>query len=478
MKGLTLKRSLLAVSAVCVAGIGGLVNCASDEDTSVVIVTNCNLASLRATDVSEATVKTYHDTASEFLRETEQLIEAIKTECNTMNAALGLPTGATMKAACNTIAARVKAANDLIPVPDGGFPVGTVPAPWVSVRFADDCIPDPNAERTCIDGCSGKPACDQAAACPPDQRVGTCSGECTGLCFEQGVAAGSCVGACEGRTEMGFTDAGAPPQCAGVCEGTCAANAWTGNCAAGCTAGFVGLCAGTCTGVCEGAPINVQDNDAGADAGPMPPPTNADGNCKGVCRGQCSSNASGSCTARCQGAFAGGACGNCVGTCISTSQASVQDLTRCTGSCTSSKATCPGTCTGACSNSAPGFACKVGLNCDANDQCKRACRLKGLFASKCDAPPSVEVRAAGDALLLDVFTKHGPAFAKLVKEVSQLRFAVLDLADRTTGDFEKIGVVRLAAFKCVDEGKDVYRRAQANYNELVSVSKTIQGTAY
>lgn len=452
-----------------------LMHCASSEDTSVTVDTACDVGKLNATFAGEATLQAYLQTAEQFKAKASSLELRMKDVCNQLNRDLGIPEGANMRDACNTVAARVAAANKRAPDPkNGSRPV------WVAMQFKTACDPDPTAEAKCVDSCSGKPPCNVAAACPPDKLVGTCPGVCTGTCAgAAATTAQECVGECEG--EATILDAGTPLTCGAECRGTCPAARWLARCAAGCTQGFVGDCLGTCTGTCDGMPLGVlPDLDAGPEAGvDAAPPTGADGNCKGLCVGLCSANASGACTAKCTGGFAGGACPPCVGACASPGQASVAGLSTCRGTCrfVSGAATCAGSCSGGCSVGYANPACTVGLNCEADDECKRTCRLQGVMASKCVPMAEVDLRVAGDFKLYDALKKNGPAIAALFNEVSALGPALERARDRTTGNYLAIGVRRDVGLRCVEQGTATLSAGAETFRKVVSASQFIKGDA-
>lgn len=458
---------------------GGLLHCYSTEDASVAIETQCDPARL---DGTEASVTTFLRAADQFTAKTQSLSQRMTDICNQINKDLGMPVGANMRDACNSLATRIAAASKKAPDPKNG----TRPI-WVALQFQPSCENDSAAEAKCYDTCSGKPPCDVAAACPPANLVGACTATCKGYC--RGTATTDsqvCVGECEGRTSI--LDGGTPLTCNAACEGTCPAGSYLGLCETGCTAAFVGECQGTCTGKCDGMPIGPQPVDAGLgpEAGEggvdasAPPPSGADGNCKGVCDGVCSSKASGTCKAKCTGAFAGGACGPCVGSCDSAGQASVAGLSTCRGTCryNSGSAVCNGVCNGGCSVPLTNPTCTVGLTCEADTECKRSCRLEGALAAKCSAPAEVDLRVAGDYALYSVLKKNGPALAALLKEVQLLGPAVENARDRTTGDFHAVGIRRDLAFRCVERGTATITAAAKSYADVVSATQFIKGTAF
>lgn len=459
-----------------------ILNCYSDEDTSVTLDTTCSAAKLDMTNTAEATVKVYAETAAQLRDRSSALVDKFRDACNAMNRELGLPEGVEVHAACNPIAQRVADANAKAPLPPGAAfaPI------WVNIAFDETCPSDTAASAKCLDTCSGKAGCDPAATCAADKLRGTCTSECTGSCNVTGEAVacnGACVGDC--TSPDGGIDGGTPA-CQGECVGSCSAATWTARCSSGCSLGFVGTCNGVCTGSCDGVAYpspgfpDAGDGDASVDAGADAGPPPGSGTCTGTCSGTCVGEASGSCRARCTGAFSGGICTGlnaCAGTCSSGLGAAC--VTTCNGTCQQRTAQCAGSCD-KCANNAYGAdkKCEGTFNCgEANDICKSVCKLQGALAAKC-TPVPVEVRVAGDYKLQDALKKHMPQFSAAVRELNLLVTDLGGVAQRTPGEFKKIGVVLDNARLCAEATIPVYEEARAKLNEGVGASLVLRGQKF
>ena len=488
-----LSVALFIAPCLIVSGLLAL-NCAPDEDLSVAVVKDCDVARL-TTDVPEATVKVYVETANDALARAQDIEKRFLAVCNKINKDLGDTDGTTLSAACNKIAARVQKAIALTPLPPGALP-GTV-APWVAVGWEQSCTVDSHALATCEDTCSGSAPCDHDQKC--GALVGSCAA-CSGRCDTRGEKV-ACNGQCSGTCDMPAApapdsgiDGGPSPACAGECVGTCKfPTNWTGRCTTGCNAGFQGQCLGTCTGTCNGSPVgDVVDaggdtgdsgdaGEGGVEAGPVDAaaPVGADGNCAGFCKGQCSSGASGSCTTRCTGVFSGGQCtgaGNCVGVCNATATGCTAT---CTGRCTltGTGGSCAGACT-KCDGPVTNGACTGALDCPANDQCKAVCGVRAALATKCPAINVGELRVAGDTVLYTAIAKNIGEFATLANELTVVKNAVERIADRTPTDFKSIGLVTDRGFRCVDTGISTMGQARDTLNKSTGATNIFRGIQF
>ena len=465
--------------------IASLVDCSSDEDTSVTIVRDCDVAKLNTAVPAEATVKLFVATINDTLTRGKELQTRYKDVCNAMNREMGEAEGADIRAACNKVAARVAKANGQTPVPEGGLPSSVTP--WVVISWDQRCFENAAATAECLNQCSGGPGCDPLGKCA--KPAGACGASCEGTCETAGTDL-PCVGECKGACAMLAPpppDSGAEPfipqNCTAECSGTCKLPTWTGRCETACNTSFLGFCGGTCTGTCNDSPIGTPNPfDAGAEGGTPdagPAPTGSDGNCPGVCKGQCSAKASGTCKSPCAGAFSGGTCagpGNCIGSCRT---ASTGCTSTCTGSCTSKATTaCAGTCRGKCGAGLSSANCEGPLSCEANDECKGTCALRGALAAKCPAIKTAEVRIAGDYEVYDAVNRHIGEFATLTNELLVVRAALERIADRTQGDFKAIGLVSERGFKCVDGAIVAATEARTLLATSLSASTVIKGQKF
>jgi hypothetical protein len=471
---------------VATVGLLSLVQCMSDEETSVDIATSCDVQKLR-TDLPEVTVRLFVETSDQLNAKVTDLQARFTAVCNKINKEAGETESPDIRGACNKIASRLAKAQALAPVPDGG----TAPI-WVKLGFSEGvCSADTSAVAACLTQCGGTP-CDVLKGCPPERLSGTCAGNCS-VCNDVGEAV-ACTGDCRGS--CGTPDGGAA--CAAAeCVGGCSAATWTGTCEQGCDLGFFGICGGTCTGTCDGVAIGdagtpPAPQDAGAeageggapvDAGPTPPaPGGADGNCGGKCSGTCSAKASGSCRIRCRGGFSGGECtggpARCTGTC---SAASVGCTTTCRGSCSSNipnGGTCAGRCTGTCSVPLTNPQCDTDLNCEGNLQCKNICRVKGALGTKCTSPTGVEVRLAGDLALYNALKNHLAEFGALSVEANLLNTASFSIGNVTLGDYKEVGATRDRARVCIQAAAKTVETARTNLATTVAASQVIRGVTF
>jgi hypothetical protein len=484
---LGVRRAFLLGTAFSFLSLAGfaLLNCVADEDTSVTIVKDCNADQLSVSSVPETTVKVYLQTMKDTLTRAQALERRLQDVCNAMNRDLGLPEGTDLRGACNKVAARVKAAIDAVPIPDGSLPTSVVP--WVVVNWDRTCPVNTTATAECLDQCSGGATCNPVAAC---QVLGTsCEGTCNGTCSQQ-VTGTECVGACAGKCEMNpiappdsGVDAGPRSACNAECVGRCSAASWNGRCSAGCTAGFVGQCTGTCTGRCDGVAYPSSDagapSDDGGDGG-VAPAQPGSGSCAGRCEGSCSGPASGRCAARCNGDFSGGICtglGACSGACNAESTGCVGP---CTGVCTTPATTqaCGGTCAGRCEGTAKNPSCAGELGCDANRECKATCEMRGALATTCRAIAAADVRIAGDSLLYDAISKHIIEFANIANEVRVLVAAYQGISNPSPPDFKSIGLVTDRGFRCVDSIVELSKETTAALNRAEAASSILKGTQF
>jgi hypothetical protein len=476
------RRQVVGAMVVGLVGSGAalFLQCAPAEDTSVTIVTKCDVAALNEADPAEATVKLYAQTSADLTDRVTKLTARFTQICNAINKDLGLPEGAEIHEACNRIADRVAAANNVAPTPDGG----TKPV-WVSVNYDVTCPLDSAAVATCTDLCSDKKGCDPVATCPPGQKRGTCAGDCA-ECSVDGTP-GACKGACFGSCDMPSADAGVMglPACQGSCRGTCKSPNWLGSCSKGCGSGFRGTCAGTCTGACDGVPYppGTPDPDAGGgdagdggDGGEAGAPPGS-GTCNGVCTGACMGEASGSCVAPCQGDFKGGACpgvGNCVGSCDGVGVACV---TTCNGTCKSASAACAGTCTGECKGTLSNGKCAASPDCGANPICAGVCALRGAIATTC-APSAVDIRVGGDYKLPTALQAHAADFSAAAREANLLSNNLSGVLQRTPQEFRAIGVVRDNARFCATEAPAAYEELRKQINVVIGASLVVSGAKF
>jgi hypothetical protein len=451
-----------------------LVHCSPAEDTSVTIVTSCDLSKLDVNDPAEATVKLYAQTSTDLRDRTQKLSTRFTEICNAINRDLGLPEGADLHAACNRIAESVTAANAVAPTPQGG-----VAPVWVKIAFDLPCPIDGNAVAKCADDCSAKKGCDAVATCPKGQARGTCAGEC-GECAVTGDAV-PCTGACTGDCAQLAAEAGAPA-CQGECIGKCKSPNWQGACSTGCASGFRGLCAGTCTGSCDGvaydggAPIDDGGLDGG-DAGEASAPPGT-GTCAGVCTGACTGEASGSCVAPCAGDFSGGLCpgiDNCLGSCVGVG---VACTTTCKGTCASTSNTCAGTCNGSCNGTLSAGTCAVSPSCpEVNPICQAVCALRTAIATTC-GPTAVDIRVAGDYKLPKALAAHAAEFSAAARDANLLSQNLSGVLQRTPGEFRAIGVIRDNARFCSTEAPKAYDEVRKLVNEVVGASLVVQGAKF
>lgn len=466
------KRRVVGALAVGLLGGGAMLflQCAPAEDTSVTLITKCDLEALNAADPAEATVKLYAQTSADLSDRVTKLKARFTAVCNAVNRDLGLPEGAEIHEACNRIADRVTAANNIAATPDGG----TRPV-WVNVKFDVSCDLDGAAAATCTAQCSDKKNCDAVATCPPGQKRGTCAGNCSACAVEGKPAA--CKGSCNGTCDVPSADAGVQglPACQGECRGTCNAPNWLGACSAGCISGFRGLCNGTCTGACDNVPYDggAPDPDAGPEAGAP----QGSGTCAGVCTGSCAGEATGSCVTPCKGQFAGGACpgpGNCVGTC---SGVGIACVTTCDGVCTSSTGACGATCAGECGGTLSAAKCAVAPACEANPICAGVCALRAAIATTC--PPSgIDIRVGGDYKLPTALKNHAAEFSAAAREATLLSNNISGVLQRTPSEFRAIGVVRDNARLCATEAPKAYDELRKQVNEVVGASLVMSGAKF
>ena len=477
-----MRRKRQVVGAVVVGLVGGaaalFLQCAPAEDTSVSVITKCDLNSLNAADPAEATVKLYAQTSTDLTDRVTKLTKRFTDICNAINKDLGVAEGAEIHEAYNRIADRVAAANNVAATPDGG-----VKPVWVTVNYDIACDIDGAAVAACADQCSDKKGCDAVGTCPAGQKRGTCAGDCS-ECAVEGKP-GACKGACFGGCEMPSLDAGVMglPACQGSCRGTCKSPNWLGACSTGCGSGFRGICAGTCTGSCDNVPYDggAPDPDAGggdggdggADAAPPP----GSGTCNGVCTGSCKGEASGSCVAPCQGQFNGGACpgvGNCVGTCEGVGVACV---TTCNGTCKSASAACAATCTGECKGTLSNGKCAALPDCGANPICAGVCALRGAIATTCP-PSAVDIRIGGDYKLPSALQAHAADFSAAAREASLLSKNLSGVLQRTPSEFHAIGVVRDNARFCATEAPAAYEELRKQVNVVIGASLVVSGAKF
>lgn len=492
------RRLYQAVAFAFIVGAAvSALQCAPAEDTSVSIVTQCDLASLNLGDPAEATVKVYTETATQLRDRVDKLKARFTEVCNAINRDMGEPEGGDIHAACNKIAERVEAANNRAPTPPNGVrPV------WVTINFDITCPLDAKTVATCTDQCSATKGCDPVATCPSDeQRSGTCAGQCA-ACSVTGDAV-ACKGACNGTCASNpalSPDAGLPA-CQGECRGTCNAPNWQGSCSAGCTSNFRGTCKGTCTGSCDGvaypspdggAPVDAGDEagDGGAGGGDAGGPPGS-GQCDGICTGTCVGEASGSCgsnppipPAPCKGEFKGGLCpGNvpgpggapfCIGECVGVG---VACTTTCTGTCSGAQAGCTGKCTG-CDGPLANAECGAVPNCpDVNPICAGTCALQGALATTC-APSAVDIRVAGDYTLPTALKNHAADFSAVAREANLISANLGGVLQRTPAEFRAIGVERDNARFCAAEAPAAYEELRKSVNEAVGASLVVRGQKF
>ncbi len=479
------KRQVVGAMVVGVVGSAAalFLQCAPAEDTSVSIVTKCDLASLNTADPAEATVKLYAQTSTDLTDRVTKLTKRFTDVCNAVNKDLGLPEGAEIHEACNRIADRVAAANNVAPTPDGG-----VKPVWVSINYDVTCEIDGAAVAACADQCSEKKGCDAVGTCPAGGKRGVCAGDCS-ECSVEGTP-GACKGACTGGCDLPSVDAGVMglPACQGECRGTCKSPNWLGACSTGCASGFRGTCAGTCTGACDNVPYPTGpapdggDPDAGdagdggdADAAPVGPP--GSGTCNGVCTGACSGEASGSCVTPCGGEFTGGACpgvGNCIGTCEGVNIACV---TTCNGTCKSASAACASTCTGDCKGTLNGAKCAAVPDCGANPICAGVCALRGAIATTCP-PTAIDIRVGGDYKLPTALQNHAADFSAAARDALLLSNNLSGVLQRTPAEFRAIGVVRDNARFCAVEAPAAYEELRKQVNVVIGASLVVSGAKF
>ena len=479
---MNIRKSRVAVLVVLGSAVAGIAafNCSSDYAPDVVIIKDCNTAALDKTKVEEQTVALYVDTSNEMLKQATALEAQFKDACNAINATLGAPAGADLKAACNPIAVRVAAV--LARAPDGGS------AKWVNVAGAGGCVTDPDAEIACTRLCNAGAACDPIADCPKGNLSGTCGGGCTGGCTQNATA---CSGACTGGCAID-SDGGIP--CNGECAGTCSAPTWTGNCDLACDVGFLGTCDGTCTGTCDGTPINqtppvdAGPTDAGdgavPDAGPPPPavaPTNSPGNCPtGLCAGQCGGKSTGQCKSKCKGVFSGGPCtggpARCSGTCRGTN---LGCLGACNGACSTNPdgGACAGRCSGACDAPFTASSCAATLTCNASPICHGVCKAKQALTAKC-AAADVAIVLAGDNKLYDAFLAHGKEYATAQLAYTNLINALANIQQFSQADFDVIGTKTDQARACVAVTGTTVAAIKTSLANSKGASEIIKGKSF
>ena len=477
-----------------------LMHCSPTDPGPVQLATSCELDKLNASS-GEVTLKAYIDTANELLTRASTLEQRLLGACNAIDKDVGLPAGSDVKAACNAVATKIKAAKNL-PIPlDAGPEAGTPPI-WVQIQWdGTACSSNTTAEVECLKQCSGGAACDPLTACPVAKLTGTCSGQCTGKCTHTGPSidcTGDCAGACA------LPEAGVA--CAAECVGTCTAASWTGRCSTACNSGFLGSCGGTCTGTCNDNPVGMQPAEAGtdaggdadpdsgtdggvdeagteaggpADAGAPIAPMGADGNCNGLCKGQCSSKASGRCASRCTGDFAAGPCtgvgAKCIGTCNAPTGGCAST---CSGICRAASAAtagvCTGDCAGGCSVPLTAPSCSA-LTCEANTECKNVCKVRGALAATCAPMLGVAIRLVGDYPLYDAVQRHMGELAAVLNEVNLLNEASLAISGRTIQDFAAVGASRDVARQCVLAGGETAEKARAKLATLAGASGVLVG---
>ena len=486
-----------ALGLVCTGLAVSFVQCFSEEDTSVEIVTTCDVNKLDTKVPAQATVKVYVDTATQLRDRAKDILERFRGVCNNMNQELGLPPGGDVHAACNQIADRV-AKTQAIGVVNGAT-LGEFGSPWVFVIVNDRCVPDMAAEAKCLDSCADAPGCDPLKGCTAPS--GVCAGKCTGTCTTAGPAvpcSGACIGKCANPPPNEAPEAGVPacffPD-GRECSGKCLVPFWQGRCTTGCADKFHGVCSGTCTGSCNGTPyprvaldggaVDAGDDggDAGGgDAGDGTGP--GSGTCNGTCDGACSGPASGICGAPCDGDFTGGGCPVCVGTCTGIA---IPCTTTCDGVCIQAAEQCQGGCSkceGTVSNSActeGQFACGAGTaggGGEANLICKGVCRMQGALAAQCGKDPSPSVQVAGDYQLYDVIKKHASDFSAMVREVKVIETNLGGITQRTPGEFRDIGVVLDNSRKCAESAGPTYEEARKLVNEAIGASLVLRGAKF
>ena len=469
MRYFPIGASLLVAGLTC-SGAAFLVNCSSDEDTTVRIDDKCEVTRLQPSPSAEATLKLYVEASSDLTVRAADLDRRFQAVCNKMNQSLGLEAGNDIQAACGRLGARLKKAQDSAPKPVGG-----VKSTFIRTRWSEDCYPDAKAQLDCAAQCGTAAACDVTGACPAGQLAGTCAGKCTGLCETTGPKAackGACVGVCD-MPDAATTPGGNLASCEGECVGRCnVATGWTGRCKTACTTGFYGQCRGTCTGTCDGIAVGTPRPDGGAptDAGsdaeagvpPITAPTGQDGNCQGLCVGQCSAEGSGTCTSRCGGDFLGGTCrgaGTCLGTCTAVETACLET---CSGTCKNAvqAGSCAGNCVGSCDQPVQNPVCRTSLSCaGANNECKLVCAVRGALAAKCGAPPAPELLVANDWVLYEALRGNAGEMVQLVNELNLVLAAARGIADRAPADYRAIGVVTTYGFACVQQANTTVENA-------------------
>ncbi|MGH7326841.1 MAG: hypothetical protein ACREJX_00695, partial [Polyangiaceae bacterium] len=488
--------------AAGLTAIGVLTNCVSDsrEDQAVTVVGDCDLSKLDSTPASpEATVLAYVKASEALATQAQDVDTQMMGICNQMDTDLGLATGTDVVSACTPISKRVVAAFSAAPPP----PPGPAPPPWFNLGYDTSCKTDPNARAACVATCAGP--CDNSK-CDPAKLTGTCPGNCTGVCTNNGGTL-TCKGACEGVCEPDKNG------CSGECIGICGAPLYQGTCAKGCAGPpgigfFNGFCGGTCTGLCNGAPINGglpmpgdggAPSDAGDDSGdaamdasgPPPgdgggwPPTNDNGNCVGTCLGVCSSQASGACMVACPGGpptdagpyFFGGVCrgGPCIGTCISGATGANAGGSGCVttdpeagppscdGTCIENTGdageSCAGLCAGGCDQPLANSKCSGALNCNQSPQCDNACQVEGVLSLTCQPPDAVEVESITDHALYLEFKKLGPQLAVQLQRLYAYKAAEGFIAQQTISDFAAIGASGDLVRACVARGNTGFTNA-------------------
>jgi hypothetical protein len=519
---LNTKLVTLTAMGVGLIGVSALIHCSSDESKATDIPIECKVEQLN-TETTEKTAKVFYDTANGLKTKAGDLRKRFTDLCDTINAELGDQktsgeyNDSRLRAACNKVAARIKKAKDSAPDAGSATPL------WAAITFDTNCQADTAAENTCIAQCADAP-CDIAKACPADKQVGTCTGTCTGTCAtKDSTCIGECRGACGTLPATTFPDGGINTPAGNACQqaecvGTCTAPNWNAKCEGPCR-NFYGECGGTCTGKCDGQEINPQqpppppDTDGGcteedggfdedadaynppivkcvtkdAAAPPVPIPYDKPGNCKGTCSGICSGSANGRCTGTpCDGGFSGGECFagpvRCNGSC---SQASIACTgTTCTGTCVSGTdggATCAGECAGGCNGQMSNIKCTAPLACEANEQCKNACVVKGAIATTCAPPGSVDVRVIGDTKLYEALKKHLTEFAAIVMETQLVNDQSVAITNVTLGDYKVLNNnrdARLPVRLCVKTSNDVVNGARSLLATLVGAAQITKGTEF
>jgi hypothetical protein len=444
---------------------------ASDPDQPV---PDCDPAKLNAAPSSpESALKAYLEASSELKTQAAAASAALLALCNQVDGELNLQTGQDVVAACKALNQRVAQLNSGPPPPPGY-------AAFAEIRYLPDCTTPPDALAQCVATCSAA-GCD-SSKCDPSSTSGKCDGNCTGTCITTGDNL-ACNGECAGEIPL----PNAPSDCTGECVGSCTGPTWYAQCDGACGSQFFGNCGGTCTGKCNGNDINVTaippPPDGGPPGPPGPPPKNADGNCQGLCTGMCSSKSNGACDGTpCFNWPAAGPptpanyTGVCLDRCGGKCRAALGSgsATSCSGSCTQrvDKAKCDGVCTGTCDGTRSATTCSGTINCGQNDECSNACGALVALKATCGEPKLVEAYATTDDPLYQAWLKHGPAFGKIVTQLTYLRQALGFIGNRAYGDFVAIGLRGSLIRKCVDLGNASIADAQTNVTNSFTADPT------